>query len=107
MDGKRQTLVIESMHRFRVGRDMFALCVIDLRAEYRTVLLRHAFDRIGMPRVPFVIRLRVGGTYPVGSSLKKCDVHVHFEGIELATESFQDPQRIKSRWNSVVEVLDY
>jgi hypothetical protein len=38
-DGKKQMFVIESMHRFRVGRNMFAVCVVNLRPEYRTLVL--------------------------------------------------------------------
>lgn len=45
-------LVIESMHRFRLGRSMFAVCVVDLRPEYRMVALRHEHCSFGMPQVP-------------------------------------------------------
>lgn len=39
-DGRqKQTLIIESMRRFRVGRNMFAACIVDLYPEHRTLAL--------------------------------------------------------------------
>lgn len=53
-------LVIESMHRFHVGRNMCAVCVVDHRPEHGTVVLRHAFCRIGMPGTSLPSALDMG-----------------------------------------------